>query len=146
MSVSQQYFNKLNTFSEKYPGILDEFKRNYVVYNQHPDIQEYSNVFSSTKSALSGLNKDLFILTNDVQQDIDQLNSQNEQLTIELDDLKKINEMLKRRLAKASGTNNGADIMNDNAKEQYKYQYLNNITMIIGNLLLVGTMYKLFKK
>jgi hypothetical protein len=76
--------------------ILDEFKSNYVIYNQHPNIQEYSNVFSSIKSALSGLNKDLFILTNDVEQDISQLNTQNEQLTIELDDLKKMNEQLKK--------------------------------------------------
>jgi len=146
MSLSQQYYNKLNTISEKYPGILDEFKSNYIIYNQHPNIQEYSNVFSSIKSALSGLNKDLFILTNDVEQDISQLNAQNEQLTIELDDLKKMNEQLKKRLAKSSSTNNGADEMNDDAKEQYKYQYIQNVTLFVGNLLLIGAMYKLVKK
>jgi hypothetical protein len=146
MSSAQQYFNKLNEISGKFPGVLDEFKRNYVIYNQHPDFQEYANIFSNTKGNLSSINKDLFVLTNNVQQDINKLNENNENLVMELDELEKENEMLKKTLANASGTSNGSEIMNDNAKEQYKEKYIRNLSMIFGNLLIIIAMILLFKK
>jgi len=146
MSLAEEYSIKINTIAEKYPQILEEFKRNYVIYNQHPNIQEYSNIFSSIKAALASLNKELFVLTNDVEQNIEQLNNSHQEYLFDLEDLKRRNAELKIRLGKASSTNNGADEMNDDAKEQYKYQYLQNVTLFVGNLLLIGTMYKLFKK
>jgi chromosome segregation ATPase len=146
MSLAEEYSIKINTIAEKYPQILEEFKKNYVIYNQHPNIQEYSNIFSSIKSALSNLNKELFVLTNELEQNIEQLNNSHEEYLFDLEDLKRRNAQLKIRLAKASSTNNGADEMNDDAKEQYKYQYLQNVTLFVGNLLLIGAMYKLIKK
>ena len=146
MSGSQQYYNKLNEISAKFPGVLDEFKRNYVIYNQHPDYQEYANIFASTKGNLSSISKDLFVLTNDVQQDINKLNENNENLVMELDQLKQENEMLKKTLANSSGTSNGSEIMNDNAKEQYKGKYIRNLSMILGNLLIIIIMVLFFKK
>ena len=129
MSASQQYFDKLNILSDKFPGILEDFKRNYVIYNQHPDFQEYENAFSSSKGAISSASKDLFVLTNDVQDNIDVLNKQNDDLSTEIEELKKKNDELKKRLKNMDGTNNGADEMNDDAKEQFKYQYIKNLTM-----------------
>jgi len=146
MSGSQQYYNKLNEISARFPGVLDEFKRNYVIYNQHPDYQEYANIFASTKGNLSSISKDLFVLTNDVEQDINKLNENNENLVMELDQLEKENEILKKTFANASGTGNGAEIMNDNAKEQYKGKYIRNLAMIFGNLLIIVAMILLFKK
>ncbi len=146
MSVTQQYYDKLNVFSEKFPGILDEFKRNYVIFNQHPDFQEYANAFSSSKGALASVNKDLFILTNNLQGSVDKLNENSENLVMELDGLKTENKMLMITLGKSSGTNKSADEMNEDAKEQFKYQYIMNITMILGNIFLILIMVKFFKK
>ena len=146
MSISQQYYDKLDILSEKFPGILEDFKKNYVIYNQHPEFQEYTNAFSSSKAAISSIIKDLFVLTNDVQGNINILNTENDDLTNKIDELKKINEELKKRTKKLYGTNNGADEMNDDAKEQFKYQYIKNLTMIFGNLLIICVMYSLFKK
>ena len=146
MSISQQYYDKLDILSEKFPGILEDFKKNYVIYNQHPEFQEYTNAFSSSKAAISSIIKDLFVLTNDVQGNINILNTENDDLTNNIDELKKINEELKKRTKKLYGTNNGADEMNDDAKEQFKYQYIKNLTMIFGNLLIICVMYSLFKK
>jgi len=146
MSISQQYYDKLDILSEKFPGILEDFKKNYVIYNQHPEFQEYTNAFSSSKAAISSIIKDLFVLTNDVQGNINILNTENDDLTNNIDELKKINEELKKRTKKLYGTNNGAEEMNDDAKEQFKYQYIKNLTMIFGNLLIICVMYSLFKK
>jgi DNA-binding ferritin-like protein len=146
MSISQQYYDKLDILSEKFPGILEDFKKNYVIYNQHPEFQEYTNAFSSSKAAISSIIKDLFVLKNDVQGNINILNTENDDLTNNIDELKKINEELKKRTKKLYGTNNGADEMNDDAKEQFKYQYIKNLTMIFGNLLIICVMYSLFKK
>lgn len=146
MSTSQPYYDKLNTFSQKFPEILADFKRNYVIYNQHPEFQEYENSFSSSRSALSSLNKELFMLTNDVHQNIDLLNKQGDSLTEELDELKETNKELKSKLSSNNGTNNAADGMNDDAKEQFKYKYIKNLTMILGNCLMIFAMYTLFKK
>jgi regulator of replication initiation timing len=145
MSTSQPYYDKLNTFSQKFPEILDDFKRNYVIFNQHPEFQEYSNAFSSSKSAASSVNKDLFMLTNDLQQNINTLNKQGDSITDELDELKTTNEELKRKLSSNDGTNTAADGMNDDAKEQFKYQYIKNLSMILGNGLMIFAMYTLFK-
>ena len=146
MSTSQIYYDKLNTFSQKFPEILDEFKRNYVIYNQHPEFQEYENAFSNTKGSLSSINKELFMLTNDVQSNINVLNKESDNITDELSKLKETNEELKLKLSGSTGTNSAADEMNADAKEQFKYQYIKNLSMILGNGLLVFALYTLFKK
>ena len=146
MSSAQQYYDKLNEISGKFPGLLEEFKRNYVIHNQHPDFQEYTNIFSSTKANLASVNKDLFMLTNDVQQNIANLNENNENLVMELDQLEETNKMLKRAFANANGTDNGSIIMRDNSKEQYRAKYIRNLSMILGNILLIIAMFFLFKK
>uniref|UniRef100_A0A6C0KW99 Uncharacterized protein n=1 Tax=viral metagenome TaxID=1070528 RepID=A0A6C0KW99_9ZZZZ len=146
MSVTQQYYDKINVLSEKFPSILDEFKRNYVIYNQHPDFQEYANAYNSSKGALSEVNKDLFVLTNDLQKNIDKLNENSEHIIVELNRLKEENEFLKKTLLQSTGTNNSADELNGDAKEQYKYQYIRNVTMILGNVFLLLVMFKFFKK
>ena len=33
MSLTQTFNEKLQTYSEKFPSILDDFKHNYVLYN-----------------------------------------------------------------------------------------------------------------
>jgi hypothetical protein len=146
MSVTQRYYDKINVLSEKFPSILDEFKKNYVIYNQHSDYQEYANAYSSSKAALSEVNKDLFVLTNDLQKNIDLLNENSEGIIMELNELKRENTFLKKAVKQSTGTNKSADELNDDAKEQYKYQYIRNITMILGNIFLILIMFKFFKK
>jgi|APGre2960657423_1045063.scaffolds.fasta_scaffold57365_2 ABC-type Zn uptake system ZnuABC Zn-binding protein ZnuA len=146
MSQPLHFYNRINVCSEKFPGILDEFKKNYVIYNTHPDFQEYENAYGSSKAALAGLNKDLFLVINDVQQETNILNENAENLVMQIEQLKQENEDLNKTLSNSGGTNRGADEMNDDAKEQFKIQYIKNITMFLGNIFLILVMFKIFKK
>jgi rubrerythrin len=146
MSVVQQYYDKLSVCSQKYPSILDEFKRYYVIYNKHHEYQEYANIFSSTKGQLAELNKEVFVVTNDVQKNTDVLTKNSENLVMQLEQLKEENENLKKTLASSSGTNKSADEMNEDAKEEYKFQFLRNLSMFLGDIIVIGVLVKFFKK
>jgi len=92
------------------------------------------------------LNTNVFVLTNDVEKNIDDLNSKITELDNKIIDQKSINKDLKTRFANLNGTNNGAYELNDDTKELYKIQYISNITIVVGIIGVVGLLFSVFSK
>ena len=146
MTHVQQIYDKLNIYSEQFPSVLDDFKKSYIIYNKNPDYDEYSQIYTKNKGALHSLNTNVFVLTNDVQKNIDDLNSKITELDNKIIDQKSINKDLKTRFANLNGTNNGAYELNDDTKELYKIQYISNITIVVGIIGVIGLLFSVFSK
>jgi len=41
MNPVQQISNKLNTYSEQFPSVLEDYKKSYVIHNKNPEYNEY---------------------------------------------------------------------------------------------------------
>jgi hypothetical protein len=112
MNTAQKNYEKLNTYSELFPSVLDEYKRSYINYNKNPDYNEYSQIYSKNKGALHTLNSNVFVLTNDIQKNMDNLNKQIAILDIRINQEKSINANLKKTWSSVKGVgSDGSDLV-----------------------------------
>ena len=74
MDTPDQIINKLNTYTDKFYSVLDDFSNSYINYKMYPEYNEHANIYANNKAIIESLQADVFIATNDVQQNIDTLN------------------------------------------------------------------------
>jgi preprotein translocase subunit Sss1 len=120
MNTAQQNYEKINTYSELFPSVLDEYKRSYINYNKNPDYNEYSQIYSKNKGSLNTLNSNVFVLTNDIQKNIDNLNKQIVVLDSKITEEKNINSDLKKTWGSVKGTSTyGGEMVGGCAGTEY---------------------------
>ena len=92
---SQQFDEKINNIEKQFFSALDDFKKYYVYYNKNPEVNEFQNYYTNSKSQLQTMSKDLFLTTNDIDKHIEFLDNEMFDISIKLEKQKKINkEML----------------------------------------------------
>ena len=140
-----------NKFNEKIKNIrgsffsaLDDFKKYYVYYNKNPEVDEFQNFFANSKGQLQGLNSEIFIVTNNIQKKIRDLDTEMQAISHQLKDEKDVNGELIKLINRIQTTQDGSEIMIDDAKDEYNTQYYKNWEIFIGILIFTGISVKLF--
>lgn len=137
--------NNLNSISDQFHSILDDFKKYYVLYNTN-QTNENLQMFSSIKGNLQKINSQLFSETNNIESSTEKLNEILTQLNTRIEEAKMINIVLKEKLTIVESAKNGANEMSENYKVMYNLQYFSNFTMILGIFIAGVLTYKVFKK
>jgi len=135
-SQALTFDEKINNIKTSFFSVLDDFKKYYVYYNKNPEVNEYQNFYSDSKGQLQKLNSDIFLVTNDIQQKIQELDSTMKSTSTKLESEKKLNEELLKLINNIQTTQNGSEIMIDDAKEEYNIQYYKNWELVIGIIVL----------
>lgn len=124
-----QYRERLDTLQSQLPAILSDFKKYYILYNKEnpeDDKNQYAQIFENIKQNLMQINADLFTLSNEVQQNTDEINKG----MIILDELirreRETNRQLKIKLGIVENKNNASMELISNYKEIYEKDYLRN--------------------
>jgi hypothetical protein len=91
------------------------------------------------------MSRDLFLATNSIDKNIEQLDTQMAGVSVKLEDEKKLNGELMKILSNLENTQNGSEILIDNSKYSYNAQYYNNWEIFVGILIVSGLLVKLFK-
>lgn len=135
---------KLRILKVQFFIVLEEFKKYYIFYNKNPEYQEYATMFFDKKTQVQNINSQLFMKTNEIEQETSKLNDVIKKLdkAIAVEKIKNI--VLTKKYAKINGTNNGSFEMVDDYKEIYKKLYFSNITLILGILLTAFLLVKNF--
>jgi len=144
METPTQLLNKLNTYSQNFTSVLDDFSNSYINYKLYPDYTEYENIYSNHKSNLDSLQADVFIATNDVQKNIDSLNDLINDLNTKLNTEKDHNKILKNTLSQISSDGNGSELLFSESKDLYKMQKIYNIILITGIFLIIFSLFKIY--
>ena len=128
-----------NIFDEKIKGIqniffsaLDDFKKYYVYYNKNPEVDEYQNYLTTSKGQLQQLNSDIFLITNDIQKNIKDLNTEIASISNNLNNEKNLNAELLSLINNIQTTEDGSAIMINDVKYEYNMQYYKNWELFIG--------------
>ena len=146
MDQVKQFYNELKTYSEKINPTLDEYKKAYIYYNTSPQNSEYASFFSISNGNITALNKDVFVTTNNIQSLIEKIKKSSAILEKNIGSEKSSNRELVLQLQQVEGSGNGTAIMNGNAVELYKEQYICNWSMVIGIFILTGVLVTVFRK
>ena len=136
---------KITELEDKLPFILEDFKKNYVLYNKDQDYNEYQQIFEVSKGNLQQINFDLSTIETNVSTNIDKLNEQLNELNRQIEEEREENRMFKSKLGLLEDGSNSMDEMIHDYKKKYHLAYLRNWGLLLSILVVCFTMKSIFK-
>jgi phage regulator Rha-like protein len=91
------------------------------------------------------MSRDLFLISNDIDKNIESLGKKISSISLQLNDEKKLNKELTELINNLENTQNGSEILINDSKSQYNVQYMKNWEIFIGILFIGFFLAKLFK-
>ena len=144
MSSPAIFYEKIDTLSKQFSSSLDAFASSYMNYSKNPEYNEYAQIYANNKGNIQSLNAELFVTTNDLQTNIDNLinviSNLNSKITVE----KAKHTQLQTTLAQLEGRGNSSSVLIDNSKELYNVQYISNITIVLGIFFTLWLLFYIF--
>ena len=141
---SKQFDEKINDIKTQFFSALDDFKKYYVYFNKNPEVDEFQNFYVNSKSQLQTMSRDLFLTTNNIDKQIETLDTEMASVSLKLKDEKKLNDEMMKIVKNLENTQNGSEILIDDTKEAYNKQYYKNCEMVIGIILVSILLSKVF--
>ena len=137
---------KIETYKSQFYSALDDYKNADIAHKLNPDIEQYNSILMEAESHLTTINKDVFILTNDIQFNTDNLNKRINELNAQISDERGLWKHLGFNYQQVKGLGEGANVMIDNSQDQYKAQFISNWCIFIGIIILSIAIYLIFGK
>lgn len=145
MGPAKQNEEKINVINTQFFSALDDFKKYYVYFNKNPEVNEFQNYYTNSKSQIQTMTRDIFIITNSIDKSIENLDSQMQLVSLKLEDEKKLNVELIKLFKDLKNTKNGSELLISDSKNEYNEQYYYNWEMILGIFIAGVTLTMLFK-
>jgi hypothetical protein len=142
--LPDEFLNKLNILKEQLPSILDDFKKYYVFYNKNPENNEYQQMFENIKTNLNSINSQLFMVKNNVQSKTDKVNKNMVQLNKLIQQDKKINADVKKKLRAIYEQNYSAFELISDYNKMYEIEYLRNWALLLSIILVCFVVSRVF--
>jgi len=139
------FHEKLDALTNSLPGILDQFKKAYLFYNKRPQNTEYQQIYESSKSNLSNFNSDVFLLSNNIEQNTEQLNYMLLKLNMLIENEKQINKELKHKISVVENKETAANELISDYKTLYGLNYTKNWGLFLSILISSYAIYKVYK-
>ena len=141
---------KLNkdNFNKTIEGDLTIYKYNCNDTNFFLELvgnNENRNIYSKMKSSLEHLNREVVATMTDLQRIIRNLLGMIHALDQKLMMAKNKNTTLENIWAHTEGSDNGSRLMIKDSKELHKMQRISNIDIILGNVLLIIVLFRVFR-
>jgi hypothetical protein len=143
---ANKFNEKIKTIKDSFFSALDDFKKYYVFFHKNPEIDEYQNFFTNSKGQLQKLNAEIFLVTNQIQKNIKDLDMEMRTVSKKLQDEKELNGELMKLVNQIKTTQDGSSIMIDDAKEEYNMQYYKNWEIFMGIVIFMVISVKLLSK
>ena len=143
---AKQFDEQIDNIKSLFFSALDDFTKYYVYYNKNPEVNEFQNYYANSKSQLQTMSKDLFLTTNNIDKNIEDLDNEMMNISIQLENEKKLNKEMSELINNLQNTQNGSEILIDDSKTKYNIQYYKNVEIFIGILILSGLLTKLVIK
>ena len=138
------FTQRIEKLKDQLPSILEDFNKYFVLYNTDPNYPEFQTTFNNIKQNLNSLSADLFMVSNDVDTSIDDINKTFKTLDILITKERRKNRELRRRLGLLEDKNNSSKELIDNYNEMYDTDYLRNWGLFLSTIVVGVSMSKMF--
>ena len=143
--IKPEFFTeRVKTLQQQLPPILDDFNKYFVLYNKTPNYPEYENMFNNIKQNLNSLGASLFMVSNDVDANIDNINKAFKALDILINRERKRNRELKRRLGIVETEANSSKEMIHDYNQMYDEDYVRNWGLFLSTVVVGVSISKMF--
>jgi hypothetical protein len=145
-NLNNEYYEKINNLNAGVDILLDNFKKLYIVSKINPSNQQIQEQYQNTIHNLEEVLSQLFITSNSIQVNIDDLNQQLFKLNIFITKEREKNRKLKSKLGIIENTGNASSEMINNYKELYNMNYLRNWSLLLSSFLCIAAIGVVYKK
>ena len=143
--VKPEFFTeRVQTLQQQLPPILDEFNKYFVLYNKTPNYPEYENMFNNIKQNLNNLGATLFMVSNNVDANIDNINKTFKALDVLINRERKRNRELKRKLGIVETEANSSKEMIHDYNQMYDEDYVRNWGLFLSTVVVGISISKMF--
>jgi hypothetical protein len=143
---AKQFNDKINTIKTQFFSALDDYKKYYVYFNKNPEVNEFQNYYSTSKGQLQSMTRDLFLISNNIDKNIEILDNQMSSISLQLADEKNLNKEMEQLIANLQNTQNGSEVLIQDSKDKYNIQYLKNWELFAGIVITGILLSTIFKK
>jgi hypothetical protein len=134
-SQSEMIEERIEAIKSTFASVLDDYKKYYVFYHAHPEVNEYQNYYLQSKNQLNNLVKELFEISKSIHIKIGELSDETSDTYNSLKEERMNYDNLSKKVSNLTGTKNGSEMLIDDFKEKYNEQFYNNIELFLGCLL-----------
>ena len=138
------FTEKIQTLQQQLPPILDDFNKYFVLYNTDPNYPEFETTFNNIKQNLNNMGASLFMVSNSVDTNIENINKAFKTLDILITEERRTNRELKRKLGIVEDKNNSSKELIDNYNEMYDNDYLRNWGLFLSTIVVGVGISKMF--
>ena len=142
----EEYINKLDELNGGMTVLLDELKKLYIITLTEPDNKEVRAKYQATISNINLTQSKILSLSNDLQNNMDDINKEVSRLDRLIKIEKDRNKKLKTKLGMIDNKNNSSLEMISDYKEIYNIQYLRNWALFLGTIICIYTISTVYKK
>ena len=143
---SEQFDEQINNIKTQFFSALDDFTKYYVYFNKNPEVNEFQNFYSNSKSQLQMMSRQLFLTTNNIDKIIEEIDKQVSSISKKLKGEEELYKKLIELAENIDNTQDGSQILIDDSKKKYNDQYYKNIQIFMGIIIGIILLVKLFKK
>jgi len=140
-----KFREKITELQDKLPFVLEDFKKNYILYKKDTEYNEYQQTFEISKSNLQQLNIDLSTIETNLDKNTSKLNEQLNKINTQITNEKDKNIIFKNKLGLLEDGSNTTDEMIYDYKKKYNLAYLRNWGLLLSILVSWVTMKVVFK-
>jgi hypothetical protein len=134
---SENIAQRIEAIKSTFTSVLDDYKKYYVFYHAHPEVDEYQNYYLQSKNQLNNLVKELFEISKNIHIKLDELSDETSDVYNNLKEERLTYEKLSTKVNSLTGTKNGSELLIDDFKKRYNQQFYSNIELFFG-IILVG--------
>ena len=142
---AHKFDEKIKNIKNSFFSALADFQKYYVFYNKNPEYSEYQQMFENIKGNLQNINSDLFMTSNNVEKDTENINDRLQKINALIAKEKMKNKQLKKKLGIVEKKYNGSDELISDYKEIYNLDYLTNFALFFGIIGLGSILVSKFK-
>lgn len=125
--------------------VLEEFPKAYVLAKMHPANEAIQDQYQATVSSVNQLQAMLFSLSNEVDGSVKTINEQLLERNKTIQQEKKKNRELKKKLGTTENKNKSATEMIQDYEEMYDLTYLRNWALFVSILGCLWTIHRVYK-
>ena len=142
ISATKAYDEKLNSLYNSFFYALEDYKKYYIYTKKNPNVEDYEKNFLNSQYQLQTINKQVLSLSNDIKNDLEEINNIVSLINLQLSNEKELNQELVKLVENLNNTNNGSSILLNDTSFIYSKQYLYNVELFICiSVLLVITIF-----
>jgi hypothetical protein len=131
---TQNIRQQLDSIQSQLDPMLDDYKKNYVLYNKEPDNEEYESYYETSVTNIEQLKNKLFDIKNQIETNNSKLSSNLDTINTKINNSRQKNTKLRSGLDYTENEYNTSEEMIDNYVEIYNLTYLKNFSLLIGVL------------